>query len=304
MSEGPTRVALRGLPSVWASYPFVVLRKRAPAEETGALPELVATVTGVRIDRSRLERYARVCGFAAGEAAVLIYPHVLAMPLHLYIFAMPQFRLRPMGLIHLSNEIELLEPADSLVNAPLDIEVVARNFTRDNLGVRFDVATEIRAGRSAGLARELRVPVAIQQARRECRSSATTAQGAEGRTGARRVRAGSAHGLGLRARLHRFQPDPPERSHGAASRPARRDRARPLVPRAECRRRAGLPIRCRGCASIRNSCRRCSSRRESRSRNGTEPGVTRRALCDTRTGRVHMYAGLRAPATVDDRGAA
>lgn len=295
MSEGPTRVALRGLPSVWASYPFVVLRRRPPAEQAGELPELVATTTGVRINRARLGRYAAVCGFGTPEAALLTYPHVLAMPLHLRIFALRQFRLRPMGLIHLGNEIELAAPLGALLAAPLELEVVARSFRRDDLGVRFDVATEIRAeGRPAwretceflsrystpveGAGRPPRPPKAPKEARvlgeypLQLRTAWDYARVSadfnpihlSDRT-ARRLglRGAIMHGLWSLARSVAVEP-------AFVPAPGLRLDTQFLAP-------VQLPAR----VTLKE---------------WTEPGVTRRALCDTRTGRVHMYAGLHAPA--------
>jgi acyl dehydratase len=267
------------------------------------LPELAAQVTGVRIDRPRLERYARICGFTASEAAVLTYPHVLAMPLHLHIFAMPQFRLRPMGLIHLSNEIELLGPVDALVRAPLDIEVVARNFRRDALGVRFDVATEIRADARAvwrenceflsryskpveSAGRPPRPPKAPKDAR------VLGEYALELRTAWDYARVSAdfnpihlsdrmARRLGLRGAI----------VHGLWS------LARSVAAEPACHPVPGLRLDTQFLSPVQLPARVTLKEWQ-------EPGVMRRALCDTRTGRVHMYAGLRAPATVDDRGAA
>ena len=302
MIEGPTRVALRGMPSVWASYPFVVLRKRSPADEAGALPELVAAVTGVRIDRTRLERYARVCGFATREAGVLTYPHVLAMPLHLHIFAMPQFRLRPIGLIHLSNDIELLGPADALVSAPLDIEVGARNFRRDDLGVRFDVTTEIRAnGRS--LWREnceflSRYSKRVESAGRPPRPPKAP----------RDARVLGEYALELRTAWDYARVSADFNPIHLSDRMARRlglrgaimhglwSLARSVAAEPACHPVRGLRLDTQFLSPVQLPARVMLKEWQ-------EPGVTRRALCDARTGRVHMYAGLHAPASVDDRGA-
>jgi acyl dehydratase len=294
VSEGPTRVALRGLPSVWASYPFVVLRRRQPAEQAGDLPDLAASTTGVRIDRARLCRYARVCGFGTPEAALLTYPHVLAMPLHLRIFAMPQFRLRPIGLIHLGNEIELLAPASAMDGAPLDLDVVARNFRRDDLGMRFDVATEIRvAGRPAwretceflsryskpveSAGRPPRPPKAPKDAR------VLGEYALELRTAWDYARVSAdfnpihlsdrmARRLGLRGAI----------VHGLWS------LARSVASEPACRPVPGLRLDTQFLSPVQLPARVML-------KEWTEPGVTRRALCDTRTGRVHMYAGLHSP---------
>jgi acyl dehydratase len=98
-------------------------------------------VAGVVLSDDSVRRYSAVCGFGAGVPAT--YPHVLAMPLHLQIFACGDFPLRPMGLIHLSNAIEKLE--DLRPGMRLDIDVAARNYQRTDAGLAFDMATEIRS---------------------------------------------------------------------------------------------------------------------------------------------------------------
>jgi len=82
---------------------------------------------------------------------------VLAMPLHLKIFAQQAFALRPMGLIHLSNVIEspgVLEP-----DRRMDITVSACNYRRTDAGLAFDMTTDIR-GEGQSLWRETCVFVA------------------------------------------------------------------------------------------------------------------------------------------------
>jgi acyl dehydratase len=112
---------------------------RLPVTEVGDPQEFHASVSGVVLSAESVQRYAAVCGFGDGVPAT--YPHVLAMPLHLQIFACSDFPLRPMGLIHLSNVIERL--AELRPGMRLDISVAARNYQRTDAGLAFDMATEI-----------------------------------------------------------------------------------------------------------------------------------------------------------------
>lgn len=140
----PVHIRLARPPAVWASYPGVLLRRWPPVTRVGEPPEFLATLTGQRIDGAAAARYATMCGFEPGAGIPVTYPHVLAMPLHLRIFAHPAFPLRPMGLIHLSNVIEA--PASLEAGTPVDMEVTARNYRRTDAGLCFDMATEIRSG--------------------------------------------------------------------------------------------------------------------------------------------------------------
>jgi acyl dehydratase len=132
-------LSIRKLPTGWGSYPRVLFTNRPPVTEIGEPPEFHARVAGVVLSAASVQRYAAVCGFGDGVPAT--YPHVLAMPLHLQIFACRAFPLRPMGLIHVSNVIEKL--AELRPGMRLDVAVAARNYQRTDAGLAFDMATEI-----------------------------------------------------------------------------------------------------------------------------------------------------------------
>ena len=143
---GHLQLELTKLPSIWASYPRVVLVRRPPITEVTDPPEITASVPGVMLDADAVARYAQMCGFGATATLPVTFPHVLAMPLHLKIFGNGTFPLRPMGLIHLSNVIESL--GELTAGSRVDITVAARNYQRTDAGLAFDMATEISsAGR-------------------------------------------------------------------------------------------------------------------------------------------------------------
>jgi len=143
---GHLQLELAKLPSIWASYPRVVLVRRPPITEVTDPPEITASVPGVMLDADAAALYAQMCGFGASATLPVTFPHVLAMPLHLKIFGNGTFPLRPMGLIHLSNVIESL--GGLTAGSRVDITVAARNYQRTDAGLAFDMATEISsAGR-------------------------------------------------------------------------------------------------------------------------------------------------------------
>jgi acyl dehydratase len=119
----------------------VLLNRRPPVETVTDPLEFAATVQGVRVDAAAVARYAAMCGYGAAGAVPVTFPHVLAMPLHLKIFAQRDFPLRPMGLIHLSNTIQGLEPLAT--GTLLDITVTAHRYQRTEAGLAFDMSTEI-----------------------------------------------------------------------------------------------------------------------------------------------------------------
>lgn len=140
---GTLHLNLARSPSVWATYPRVLLTQRPPIADVADAPEISVTVRGLRIDAGAAARYAAMCGFDPAAGLPVTYPHVLAMPLHLKIFAQRAFTLRPMGLIHLSNVIERLATLEA--GRPLDITVAARNYQRTDAGLAFDMLTTLSA---------------------------------------------------------------------------------------------------------------------------------------------------------------
>ena len=85
-----------------------------------------------------------MCGFDPGTELPVTFPHVLSMPLHLKIFALSAFPLRPMGLIHLSNTIE--SPGTLAAGTRVDVAVAARNYQRTDAGITFDMDTDVSRG--------------------------------------------------------------------------------------------------------------------------------------------------------------
>ncbi len=77
------QLPLSRLPSVWATYPRVLLTRRPPITEVTDPPEFKASVAGVRLDGRKAAAYASMCGFQTGSPLPVTFPHVLAMPLHL-----------------------------------------------------------------------------------------------------------------------------------------------------------------------------------------------------------------------------
>ena len=140
---GTLQLNLAKLPSVWATYPRVLLTQRPALTVVQEPREIGVSVRGVRIDAGAAARYSAMCGFDRAGGLPVTYPHVLAMPLHLKIFAQRAFALRPMGLIHLSNSIE--SPAALEARRPFDIAVSACNYRHTEAGLAFDMTTNIAA---------------------------------------------------------------------------------------------------------------------------------------------------------------
>jgi acyl dehydratase len=277
------------LPSGLACYPRVVMTRRPDLLSVTEPTEFQVTVDRVRIDAAQVAAYAAVCGYAAdADSLPVTYPHVLAMPLHLRIMASAAFPLRPMGLIHLANSIE--QPGDLRPGVDYDLLVSARNYRKTDAGLAFDISTELR--RAGELAwRETcvfmsRWPVSAerpaarpQRPPKAPRDSAVLAEFDVTSELVRRYAWVSrdfnpihlsqrvARALGLRGAI----------SHGMWS------LARSLAAAPGDAAPAGARLETQFLTPVQLPARVCV-------KSWTEEGTARRAMCDVRTGRVHMYA--------------
>ena len=277
---------LSKLPTGLATYPRVLLTKRPPVTEIAEPPEFKASVSGVALDAESVAKYAAACGFAGGIPPT--YPHVLAMPLHLEIFACGSFPLRPMGLIHLSNAIEVLGALR--FGMRLDFTVAARNYRRTDSGLAFDMATEI-AHEGEPVWRETCVflsrwpePVERTGGRppRPPKAPKDAAVLAEidvtGRTAWSYARvSGDYNPIHLNDRAARFFGLRGSISHGMWSL-ARSLAQQPVPVLAD-----GVRVETRFLTPVQLPARVAI-------KEWTAEGQRRRALCDIRTGRLHMYS--------------
>lgn len=279
-------VRLRRSPAGWRSYAAVMLRARPPVTDIGSPRTITLSVQGLRLRVHEAERYSRVCGFDSQAALPVTYPHVLAMPLHLRIFAMPEFPLRPMGLIHLTNAIE--STGEMRPGQLLDIDVSARDYRRTDAGLAFDMVTEIR-GDGRVLWRETccflsRWPESAQRpAGRPPRPPKAPKDAAvlaelpvSLRTAWDYARVSSDFNpIHLSDRAARFFGLRGAIAHGMWS--LARSLALPTKPATPARIETQFltPVQLPARVAIKE---------------WTADGAVRRALCDVRTGRVHMYA--------------
>ena len=292
MTNRTVHLKLSKLPSGLASYPRVLLTRR---------PDILAldepTEFDVRLDRLLIEpravaKYAAVCAFDASDVrngyVPITYPHVLAMPLHLRIMGLSSFPLRPMGLIHVSNTIE--QPRALEAGMTVNVVVAARNYRKTDAGLTFDMVTDIlRAGQTVW--------------RETCVFLSRWPDSAQ-RTGTRPPRPPKApkdsqvltelavdlnrawsyarvsndyNPIHLNDRAARFFGLRGAISHGMWTL-ARSLAERPVVvppPDARLETQFLTPVQLPARVNIKQ---------------WVEDGISKRAMCDVRTGRVHMYA--------------
>lgn len=283
------------LPSGLACYPRVVLTRRQPLAEVGEPPEFHARVERVLIAPQSVAKYARVCGFHPQDGVPVTFPHMLAMPLHLKIFSTEAFPLRPMGLIHLANSIEM--PGELKPGQVVDLDVSLRDYRRTDAGMVFDLDSQLSSDgtvlwhevsefmsrwpdsmqRAGG--RPPRPPKAPKDAQVLSEIDVSLKTAWDYAKVSRdfnpiHLNARAARFLGLRGAI----------SHGMwslARSLAEAPYTRP-VPGARLQTQFLTPVQLPAKVTVKQ---------------WIEDGDARRAMCDVRTGRVHMYAHWTAAAT-------
>jgi acyl dehydratase len=264
------------------------MTRRPDLLQVGEPPEIEVRVDRVRIDPAQVAAYGDVCAFAPAGGVPVTYPHILAMPLHLRIMGHAAFELRPMGLIHLSNSIA--QPGVLRPDHDYSLLVTARNYRKLDAGVAFDIDTEL-SDADAPVWRETcvfmsRWPDSVQRPAgrpprppKAPRDSAVLQEIDVTRELVRRYAwvARDFNPIHLSDRIARYLGLRGAISHGMWS------LARSLAAGPCDAAPAGARLETQFLTPVQLPARVAIKRWE-------EEGVPRRAMCDVRTGRVHMYA--------------
>ncbi|MDH4450518.1 MAG: MaoC/PaaZ C-terminal domain-containing protein [Rhodoferax sp.] len=99
---------------------------------------------GAYADATRLTQYRSVCGLADTGRLPPLYLHAMAMPLHMAIMSHPQFPLRLLGLVHLSNRMQCLRSVGS--SERVDMACQLQGIQATERGQTFTLHTRARAG--------------------------------------------------------------------------------------------------------------------------------------------------------------
>lgn len=110
----------------------------------GALPTLTVSQRDVRIDRTHLTEYNRVCGFALRDTLPSTYLHVLTFDLQMRVMTDKAFPFALLGLVHISNDITQLRPVRA--DEVLRFTTTATNLQPHDKGVTFDLRSEAYVG--------------------------------------------------------------------------------------------------------------------------------------------------------------
>ena len=140
----PGEVHVAGSRSLGRAYLHALLvRRPALLPEGTTVPRIEGHRTALRVRRSSLEAYARVCGFAPDGRLPATYPHVLAMGVHLAMLTSRAFPIRLLGLVHVEHRIAVHRAISA--DEPLDIACRLEGHRETESGQQFEMHTELAA---------------------------------------------------------------------------------------------------------------------------------------------------------------
>jgi hypothetical protein len=112
---------------------------RHPAENAEP-PHWQLRPVAAQINPKRLAAYREVCGFAPEARLPILYPQVLAGPLHMNLMTRRGFPFPLTGLVHVANSFEQTRALDAGESLRLSARIAASRHTRR--GIEFDLVTE------------------------------------------------------------------------------------------------------------------------------------------------------------------
>jgi acyl dehydratase len=141
----PNHKTFSSLPSMVGNY-IKVLTSKKPylAPKDAVIGPVKFEATAVKLRKSHIQRYREVCGIPDSPYLPHAFPHVLAMPLHMYIFTAPNFPVKVLGLIHLRNTIRAFKPIPS--TGELRVTAEWETMRETPTGQEYDLITRAYLG--------------------------------------------------------------------------------------------------------------------------------------------------------------
>ena len=134
-------MAVETLGSVPSTAPLLLRAALTARGRKGdTVPDRTLRVEDVRVDRSRLAAYQRLCGYAVDDVLPQPYPWVLAFPVQMALMARPDFPLPLPGMVHLANTVTTHRRLDA--GEPLTLSVTAGDVRPHRRGRALDVRLE------------------------------------------------------------------------------------------------------------------------------------------------------------------
>src|SRR5207248_5025087 len=140
LSGGPVQTTeLESAPSLSSLYARAMVAPVLPGGKD-ELAERRLVLRDAEVEGEHVAAYSRVCGFRVRSVVPGTYPHVLAFPLHMSLMTERSFPFSVIGLVHVENRIDVLEPIP--IGSQVDLGVWAEDLREHRRGRQFDVMAE------------------------------------------------------------------------------------------------------------------------------------------------------------------
>ena len=106
-----------------------------------SLPAPHVRLRGVELERDDVAAYADACGFRVTDLLPSTYLHLLAFPLQIRVMSEDEFPFPLLGMVHLRQRIEVVEPITAAV--PVDVEVWLEGLRPHAKGSQFTVRSQV-----------------------------------------------------------------------------------------------------------------------------------------------------------------
>jgi acyl dehydratase len=131
-------------PNLTAMFGKAALASVRPTrQDEPVLPEHWLARSDVRVDRTHLAAYDRVCGFRLADELPVTYPHVLLFGLQVALMTADDFPFPLIGLVHVANRISRTRPLSA--DESLVLRSRAANLRPHERGTQFDMVSEVLA---------------------------------------------------------------------------------------------------------------------------------------------------------------
>jgi len=132
-------IELDSSPSLPGLYARALSLSLLPGKGTD-LPDKQVVLRGAPLEADHVAAYARVCGFGVRDTVPGTFPHVIAFPLQMRLMTDRSFPFSVLGLVHIANRIEVLEPIAT--GSRLDFRVWTENLRSHPRGRQFEMRSE------------------------------------------------------------------------------------------------------------------------------------------------------------------
>lgn len=137
-----TTIELTHTPSVWHQYYRALLSLKRGHQTTNTLPTVNIKQSSIQTNLQHLHQYYNLCNTPSSKHLPVIFPHILAFPLHMEILLHPHFPFPLPGLIHIKNNITQYQPI--ALQDTLTIACCLGALTKTAKGLEFDILTTVK----------------------------------------------------------------------------------------------------------------------------------------------------------------